>query len=402
MWEDETMAAETVTRAIGNVDEDLVVELATELCRRPSPRGGEKPAAVWLADRLDRLGFEVELQEVVDDRPNVVAILRGDPDFQSCLLNGHLDHSTMEGPWKHDPAQPWIEDGVLYGGGIQDMKGGVAALCAGAAALAKAPAQRRGDVVLTAVMHHDTTGVGTKFFLDMCPWRLDCGLNGEPTNLAVQTFHGGAWVFEAELRGVSRHQSRLEEGVNAIDATARLLRLLDVGALTHTADPAHPFLPRLVVGTIDGGGAASSTAERCTIQGDVRYLPSMSIDQMKADVRRVVERVCAETPGLSGRVRTVRHQWPYQIAADDPIVQSVVGAHALVTGRRPKVTPTLPAGAFITDAADMVRRGIPTAIYGPADWNTIVNEGIPVADLVTAARVYAAATADLTSRPRQG
>ena len=394
------MAAEALTGAIGNVDEDLVVELAAELCRRPSPRGGEKPAAVWLADRLDRLGFEVELQEVVDDRPNVVAILRGAPDFQSCLLNGHLDHSTMEGPWKHDPAQPWIEDGVLYGGGIQDMKGGVAALCAGAAALARTPGERRGDVIVTAVMHHDTTGVGTKFFLDMCPWRLDCGLNGEPTNLAVQTFHGGAWVFEAELTGVSRHQSRLEEGVNAIAGAARLLGQLDLGALTYEADPDHPFLPRLVVGTMAGGGAASSTAERCLIQGDVRYLPTMAIDRMKADVRRVVERACAGTPGLSGRVRTVRHQWPYQMSEDAPVVQSVIAAHALVTGQRPRVTSGLPAGAFITDAADMVRRGIPTAIYGPADWNTIVNEGIPIADLVTAARVYAAATMDLTSRPR--
>src|SRR5262249_42537637 len=187
-----------------------------------------------------------------------------------------------------------------------------------------------------------------------------------------------------------------------IAGMARLLGQLDLGALTYEADPAHPFLPRLVVGTIEGGGAASSTAERCLIQGDVRYLPTMSIDRMRADLRRVVERVCAETPGLSGRVRTICHQWPYQIPEAAPVVQSVVAAHTLVTGRPPKVAAGLPAGAFITDAADMVRRGIPTAIYGPADWNTIVNEGISIAALVTAARVYAAATADLTSRPRQG
>jgi acetylornithine deacetylase len=396
------MSAEVSARLIDAVDGELVVELAKGLCRRPSPRGEEKPAAVYLAEQLDQLGFEVELQDVVENRPNVVAILRGDPDFQSCLLNGHIDHSLPFGTWRHDPADPWVEDGVVYGGGIQDMKGGVAALCAGAAAIARAKLDRSGDVILTAVMHHDTTGVGTKYFLDASPWRIDAGINGEPTNLAVQLFHGGAWIWEIETRGITRHQSRLEEGVNAITGMLRILDRLDVSALTYTADPTHSFLPRLVVGTIQGGGAASSTAERCIAQGDVRFLPMMSIDQMKRDLQRVVERVCNETPGLSGKISTVRHQWSYDMPEDAPVVQSVVNAHARVTGARPTITSGLPSGAFITDAADMVRRGIPTAIYGPAAWNTTADEGIPIADLVTASRVYAIACADLTSRPRKG
>jgi acetylornithine deacetylase/succinyl-diaminopimelate desuccinylase-like protein len=391
---------EASLRLIDAVDGELVVELAKGLCRRPSPRGGEKPAAVYLAEQLDRLGFEVELQDVVENRPNVVAILRGDPDFQSCLLNGHIDHSDPFGIWRHDPADPWVEDGVVYGGGIQDMKGGVAALCAGAAALARTKLDRRGDVILTAVMHHDTTGVGTKYFLDACPWRIDAGINGEPTNLAVQLFHGGAWIWEIETRGITRHQSRLEEGVNAITGMLQILQRLDVDALTYTPDPIHPFLPRLVVGSIQGGGAASSTAERCIAQGDVRFLPTMSIDQMKRDLQRVVERVCRETSGLSGKVSTVRQQWSYAMAEDAPVVQSVVQAHARVTGARPQITSGLPSGAFITDAADMVRRGIPTAIYGPAAWNTTANEGIPIRDLLTATRVYAAACAVLTGRRR--
>jgi acetylornithine deacetylase/succinyl-diaminopimelate desuccinylase-like protein len=86
---------------------------------------------------------------------------------------------------------------------------------------------------------------------------------------------------------------------------------------------------------------------------------------------------------------------------DASIVQSVINAHARVTGSRPVVTSGLPSGAFITDAADMVRRGIPTAIYGPADWNTTADEGIPVAELVTAARVYAVACAEAVAQPRK-
>jgi acetylornithine deacetylase/succinyl-diaminopimelate desuccinylase-like protein len=71
-----------------------------------------------------------------------------------------------------------------------------------------------------------------------------------------------------------------------------------------------------------------------------------------------------------------------------------------VLGSPPEVTTGLPSGAFITDAADMVRFGIPTAVYGPCDWNTTPDESVPIADLVNAAKVYAALGADIISQRR--
>ena len=151
---------------------------------------------------------------------------------------------------------------------------------------------------------------------------------------------------------------------------------------------------------ISGGAFTSMTAESCVARGDVRFLPSMTVDRMKADVRRIIAEVCAETPGLSGDVRTFAHQWPYEIPVNDPVVQSLIAAHAEVVGTAPEVTSGLPSGAFITDAADMIRHGIPTAVYGPGDWNTIPDESIPISDLVTAAQVYAQLCADIISQPR--
>src|SRR5262249_37355306 len=76
----------TLARAV-DVDQSLIVETALELCRRPSMRPNERAVAHYLGERLDRLGFDVELQEVVADRPNVVAVARGDPGRQSFLFN---------------------------------------------------------------------------------------------------------------------------------------------------------------------------------------------------------------------------------------------------------------------------------------------------------------------------
>ena len=155
-----------------------------------------------------------------------------------------------------------------------------------------------------------------------------------------------------------------------------------------------------MVGAISGGGHTSSTAGECIARGDVRFLPGMTVDGMRADVQRVVDAVCAETPGLSGRVRTSVVQRPYEIAADAPIVRSLVEAHRRVRGSPPESSTGLPAGAFITDAADLQRAGISTALYGPGDWRTDPDEGIPVADLVDAAHIFALTCADVVSRPR--
>ena len=89
-----------------------------------------------------------------------------------------------------------------------------------------------------------------------------------------------------------------------------------------------------------------------------------------------------------------------KFAADDPVVQSLIAAHAEVVATPPEVTTGLPSGAFITDAADMIRHGIPTVVYGPGDWNTIPDESIPIPDLVTAAEVYAQLCAGIVSQRR--
>ena len=74
----------------------------------------------------------------------------------------------------------------------------------------------------------------------------------------------------------------------------------------------------------------------------------MTVDIMQADVRRIIGAVCASMPGLSGDVRTFAHQWPYEIALNDPVVQRLIAAHAEVMGTSPEVTSGLPSGAFIS------------------------------------------------------
>ncbi|HET7263641.1 MAG TPA: M20/M25/M40 family metallo-hydrolase [bacterium] len=385
------------------VDEGQLVELTKGILRIPSPLGEERPLGEFVAAELERFGFAVELQEVTNGRANVIGIARGDPAYKSIMLNGHLDMNRPFGKWRRSPYDPWVEGGRLYGGMVTDMKGGLGSMIAAAAAVLQAAARPRGDLIVTAVMHHDTTGVGTKYFLESCPWRIDAAIVAEPTDLNLQTYHCGAWGFLITTRGIQKHLTRLEEGyVNAIDGMMRIVQRLGPQILTYERDPEHPFLPRMVWGYINGGAPERHklTAETCTLQGDVRFLPSMSFDGIRRDFERLLAEVCAEMPGLSAKVQAATQQWPYRIGHDAEIVRTITDVQTRLLGRAPRLLEGMPLAAGVTDAADIMRHGIPAAIYGPGEFLQVADESVAVADLVAGARVMAAVCADITGRRR--
>ena len=101
------------------VNRDRLLETATALVEVPSPT----LSAAGVAGRLDELlradGFEVE-RPVCDwpESPAVVARLRFGEGGRVLQVDGHLD--TVHLPF----VPPRVEDGVLYGSGCSDMKGG--------------------------------------------------------------------------------------------------------------------------------------------------------------------------------------------------------------------------------------------------------------------------------------
>ena len=373
------------------ITDELVLGIATDLLRFPSTLGEEGPAGESLAARMRALGYEVYLQEVVARRYNVIGTVRGQGGGQNLLLNGHLDVPLPVVGWTRDPWAPAVEDGWLYGNGVTDMKGGTAAIVAAGAGLIRSGVRLAGDLVVAAVMHHDTTGVGTKFLLQSLDVACQHGIVGEPTDLALQLAHGGACHFELTVTGRTAHVSRREDGIDAIRKMTRLLDRLDDGTFTGPRDPRLPYLPRVVVGQIAGGTGPGRTAHQCWARGDVRLAPGMSGTTVLRDLQRLIGEARREDPQLEASARILLAQTPFAIDEAAPIVGIVRDAHTRVVGRPPRTTTDLPAGAFVTDAADMVRVGIPTVVYGPCEWRQVPDERTPVRDLVTAARVYAQA-----------
>ena len=152
-------------RAAAAIDTRRVVEIARALCSVSSddPRA-EGPRAEIIADALERAGADVHVADVVEGRPNVIARVKGEGRRAPLVLQGHIDAGVYASGWTRSADRPWESGGRLYGGGITDMLGGVAAMAAAVEAAARF-GPLPGDLVLHATMYHDGIGLGAKYAL---------------------------------------------------------------------------------------------------------------------------------------------------------------------------------------------------------------------------------------------
>jgi acetylornithine deacetylase len=324
---------------------------------------GEGAAAALLAGVLAAWGARVELVEVAPGRPNLIArfgsAAAGAP---SLMFNGHLDVVGTEA-MSHAPFAADERDGLLYGRGSADMKGGIAAMCAAAARAAAAGV--RGEIVVAAVVDEEYESLGTRALL-ASGVRADAAVVGEPTRLALAPAHRGfAWI-EAEFRGRAAHGSRYDIGVDAVRHAGLVLAELDaLDADELPRRPAHPLLgrPSVHAATIAGGVGWSTYPERCVLRVERRTLPGETAADALAEVGALCERVRARRPELDVVLRLETAQVPSDVSTDAPIARAVAAAAAAVSGAAPRVEGL----SAWTDAALLNEAGIPAVCYGPGD-----------------------------------
>jgi acetylornithine deacetylase/succinyl-diaminopimelate desuccinylase-like protein len=106
--------------------QDEVAELLVELIRinTSNPTHAERPAAEWVAYKLDEVGIESQILEAAPGRASTVARIEGtDPSRPPLLIHGHLDVVPADaGEWSVDPFGGEVKDDQVWGRGAIDMK----------------------------------------------------------------------------------------------------------------------------------------------------------------------------------------------------------------------------------------------------------------------------------------
>lgn len=398
------MAAE----AAAAVDEPALVSLLQEMVRlRSYSAGGEEGRiARFMEGRLRDLGLRSELQEVEPGRFNCVGRWPGSGGGRSLMFNGHLDTNPAGEGWTKDPFGGEVDAQFVYGIGVSNMKAADAAYAAAVAAVQRAGIRLRGDVVLAYVVGELQGGVGTVHLLRQGV-RADRFVVGEPTDLTALTLHAGSLEAELTTYGRTRHLSKMEEAVDAIDTMLPVIPALRALDFSGPDRPEYRAVRRVGIGVIRGGlgpeyhdWRPSLTADRCTIKFSVRYGPGQSPESVLVDIRALLERLRQKDPDLVAEVRLNQGgqrltMEPFEVARDADIVQAVIEAHRDVVGEEPRVGAVAPYRFYGTDAAHLARAGMVGLVYGPGGkYNTMPDERVELRDLFNAARVYARVIVD--------
>ena len=145
-------------------------ELLQELIRfdTTNPPGNEAACVSYIAELCQSLGIETSTYAKDPDRPNLVARIKGEGNAAPLLLYGHVDVvSTANQDWNHAPFSGDLADGMIWGRGALDMKGGVAMMTA---AFLRAKAEGLalpGDVLLCILSDEEAGGdYGARFMVE--------------------------------------------------------------------------------------------------------------------------------------------------------------------------------------------------------------------------------------------
>ncbi|MBU9809656.1 M20/M25/M40 family metallo-hydrolase [Rahnella sp. C60] len=385
------------------IDDDYCLNFLSRMVQHKSysQTDGERRLAEYMASQMQMLGLETQLQPVPGERLNAIGTLRGEGGGHSLLFNGHLDTNPVTEGWTVDPWAGKIDDEFIYGIGVSNMKAGDAAYFCALKTLIDNGVKLKGDVILTYVVGELQGGIGTIAAIEQ-GIRADYFINSEPTDVQAMTMHAGSLMFTIELTGDTRHLSKREEAVDAIQAAIRLIPQINNITFTGAETDDHRKINRGHVGTIHGALGRDleewrppQVADFVRLSGSARFAPGQTVDTVLADLQALLDNLCGEFPGLQAELFDdgKRHRptmLPFEVSPESLIVKAVNRAYQTVRGEQQPTGVITPPAFYGTDAAHFYQMlGMEGVVCGPGGkFNTMPDERVHIKDFLDTVRVY--------------
>ena len=369
----------------------------------PSLSTHEEAVAIRLAEEMRRVGFA----EVWTDRIGNVIGRIGPGQGPKLLFNGHMDTVGVSdlARWSRPPYDGVIENGILYGRGACDMKGGLAAMVYGAKTLLDAGVELAGDLYIVGVVQEEPCeGLAMQVLVEEEGIHPDYVVLGEPSDLQVSVGHRGRLEMQVQVRGKAAHASSPTLGSNAIHSAARLIFGIELLSSRLATDPL------LGQGTITITQIESQAASRnavpdgCSFYIDRRLTLGETERKALAEIQSIIntEEIDARVEVTEYRARSysgydcqTRSAYPTWVTSEShPLVQATVRSVHEILGYRPRLI----RWAFSTDGTYTAGvADIPTVGFGPGEerYAHTQDEQIRLNDVVDAARVYARLAVEL-------
>jgi succinyl-diaminopimelate desuccinylase len=361
------------------------VELASRLIACPSVTPASGAVFDVLEEALTAQGFAVHrfVQGEAPDGPveNLFATRgTGAPHF---AFAGHLDVVPPGGGWTGDPFVPEVRGGLLYGRGVVDMKGGIAAFVG---ACSDNPGH---GGTLSLIITGDEEGPATYGTPAIMEWmegrsiRPDMILIGEPTSEKrlgdiVKIGRRGSINMWIEIPGTQGHVAYPHRADNPITRLGRALVALDA---LHLDDGNEWFQPsNLEVTDVETANPAGNV-----IPGTARARLNIRFNSLHkgSDLVELVRRTVTDAaPGATVAAKISGEAF---LTPPGELFDLVTQAIEAETGVVPELSTAggTSDGRFLNKICPVVDFGLPNATMHKLD------EAASVADIIQLKNIYA-------------
>lgn len=373
------------------LDREALTQMLQALVRIPSVTGEEDSAQEEVIRILHDLNGKVDAwrpdvgelksqphfpgARILTPRLNVVATFSGAAPGPTLVLNGHIDTVTAgeEQRWTHPPFGGEVADGMLYGRGASDMKGGLVAILGALGAIRNAGCRLRGAICVQSVIGEEDGGLGT-FAALARGHRGDGAIVCEPTRLEVVPAHAGVTLFRITITGRAAHGAVRQEGVSAFHEFLPIHEALLLLERRRNETLRHPLyegieLPwPLSIGLVSAGTWPSIVPETLIAEGRIGVAIGERILEVRRQVEEAVGHAAHRDPWLaqhSPKVEWIGGTWePTETPREHPVVRALSEAVTETTSR-----PAVVRGATYGSDLRLFTNhfGIPGTHFGPGD-----------------------------------
>lgn len=377
------------------------------------PARNTEQAQAFLAQYLKDLGFSVDQWDVYPHDPNVVGVLSGSQrnSYQSLIINGHMDVAEVgDGQaWKYNPFEATIDKDYIYGRGVADMKGGLAASLFAIKVLRDLGIELKGDLQFQSVIGEEVGEAGTQSCIER-GYSGDFAVVVDTSDLHIQG-QGGVitgWItIESEETYHDGNRSKMIHaggGIRGASAIEKMMKLISALQDLERHWAVTKYYPGFPPGTntinpavIEGGRHAAFVADRCSLWITVHFYPNESYEEIIKEIEEHVIQAAKADVWLRDNLPTFK--WGGRSMIEDrgeifpsleidpefPGIQLLSRMHQAVLEKKVEVGMS----TTVTDAGWLGRAGIPTVVYGPGKLVDAhaVNEKLEVRQLVEFCKV---------------
>lgn len=326
------------------------LSLWADICNIESPtahKPGVDAVGAYMIEHARRMGWQVEVHEEPIAGNAVCITMNPDAPGAPICLSGHMDTVHPVGSFG-SPAVHRAGD-ILYGPGVEDCKGGIAA-----AALAMHALQACGFNArpVKLLLQSDEEGGSHWSEKRTIGWICEQAkgaalfLNAEGHSGKAVIRRKGILNYRFVIHGRAAHGSKCFDGASAIAEAAHKILALeqwkDRDGLTANC------------GTIEGGTTPNTVPDRCSFVVNIRFADAAQRDFAEAECRRLAE--TAFIPGTACTLERISHRIAMEPTARNDDALARMNAIYAALGM-----PVLPAASSTggSDAADVTAAGIP-------------------------------------------